>query len=56
MNLKEQIEQKLKDNVQKISALIDRPKDTSDIDKQNNNIDNLSNKVQEYLSNFEYFI
>ncbi len=52
--LKEQIEQKLKDNVQKISALIDRPKDTSDIDKQNNNIDNLSNKVQEYLSNFEY--
>lgn len=51
---KEQIEQKLKDNVQKISALIDKPEDTSNIDKQNSNIDNLSNKVQEYLSNFEY--
>ena len=51
---KEQIEQKLKDNVQKISALLDKPQDTSNIDKQNSNIDNLSNKVQEYLSNFEY--
>ena len=51
---KEQIEQKLKDNVQKISALLDKPKDTSDIEKQNSNIDNLSNKVQEYLSNFEF--
>ena len=51
---KDQIEQKLKDNVQKISALVDKPQDTSNIDKQNSNIDNLSNKVQEYLSNFEY--
>ena len=51
---KEQIEQKLKDNVQKISALLDKPQDNSEIDKQNNNIDNLSNKVQEYLSNFEF--
>ncbi len=51
---KEQIEQKLKDNVQKISALVDKPKDTSLIDEQNLNIDNLSNKVQEYLSNFEF--
>lgn len=51
---KEQIEQKLKDNIQKISALLDKPQDTSGIDKQNSNIDNLSNKVQEYLSNFEF--
>jgi len=51
---KEQIEQKLKDNVQKISALVDRPQDTTGIDKQNSNIDNLSNKVQEYISNFEF--
>ena len=51
---KDQIEQKLKDNVQKISALLDKPQDTSNFDKQNLNIDNLSNKVQEYLSNFEY--
>ena len=51
---KEQIDQKLKDNVQKISALVDKPQDTTNIDKQNSNIDNLSNKVQEYLSNFEY--
>jgi len=51
---KEQISQKLKDNIQKISALIEKPNDTSEIDKQNLNIDNLSNKVQEYLSNFEY--
>ena len=51
---KEQIEQKLKDNIQKISALLDKPQDNSELDKQNNNIDNLSNKVQEYLSNFEF--
>ena len=51
---KEQIEQKLRDNVQKISALLDKPQDNSELDKQNNNIDNLSNKVQEYLSNFEF--
>lgn len=51
---KDQIEQKLKDNVQKISALVDKPQDTSNFDKQNSDIDNLSNKVQEYLSNFEY--
>ena len=52
---KEQIEQRLKDNIQKISALLDKPQDTSGIDKQNSNIDNLSNKVQEYLSNFEFW-
>ncbi|MBR5304666.1 MAG: hypothetical protein IKU37_07570 [Candidatus Gastranaerophilales bacterium] len=51
---KEQIEQRLKDNIQKISALLDKPEDTSRFDKQNSNIDNLSNKVQEYLSNFEF--
>ena len=51
---KEQLEQKLKDNVQKISALVDKPQDTSGIDLQNSNIDNLSNKVQEYISNFEF--
>ncbi|MBR3604520.1 MAG: hypothetical protein IKL52_00650 [Candidatus Gastranaerophilales bacterium] len=51
---KEQLEQKLKDNVQKISALLDKPQDTSGIDLQNSNIDNLSNKVQEYISNFEF--
>ena len=51
---KEQIEQKLKDNIQKISALLDKTQDNSELDKQNNNIDNLSNKVQEYLSNFEF--
>ena len=52
---KEHIDQKLKDNVQKISALLDKPKDNSEFDKQQTtNIDNLSNKVQEYLSNFEY--
>ena len=53
---KEQIEQKLKDNVQKISILLDNEKETSKNDNNNNNadIDNLSNKVQEYLSNFEY--
>ena len=52
--IKEQIEQKLKDNVQKISALLEKEEDNSDIEKQNSNIDDLSNKVQEYLSNFEY--
>ena len=51
---KEQIDQKLKDNVQKISSLLDKPQDTTQIDKQNSNIDNLSSKVQEYLSNFEF--
>ena len=52
---KEQIEQKLKDNVQKISILLDNEKETSKNDNNNNaDIDNLSNKVQEYLSNFEY--
>ena len=54
-NTKEQIEQKLKDNVQKISALVDSKPEVEEIGKQSSNdIDNLSNKVQEYLSNFEY--
>ena len=52
--IKEQIEQKLKDNVQKISKKKKKEEDNSDFEKQNTNIDNLSNKVQEYLSNFEY--
>ena len=52
----EQIEQKLKDNVQKISALVEnKPQETVEGDRINTaGIDNLSNKVQEYLSNFEY--
>ncbi|MBR6298750.1 MAG: hypothetical protein IKR34_05850, partial [Candidatus Gastranaerophilales bacterium] len=53
-NTKEQIDQKLKENIQKISVLVDKPKDTSLIDNQNSNIDELSSKVQEYLSNFEF--
>ncbi len=53
--IKEQIEQKLKDNVQKISSLLEKKEDKTEFEKQqNNNFDNLSNKVQEYLSNFEY--
>ena len=52
---KEDIEQKLKENVQKISTLVDKARDnSSDFEKQNSNIDNLSAKVSEYLSNFEY--
>ncbi len=52
---KEQIEQKLKDNVQKISTLLDKDKENSENnDTKNADIDNLSNKVQEYLSNFEF--
>lgn len=51
---REQIENKLKDNIQKISSLISTPKDNANEEKQNANIDNLSNKVQEYLSNFEF--
>ncbi len=51
---KEEIDQKLKDNIQKISVLVEKPKDTSLIDTQNSNIDELSAKVQEYLSNFEF--
>ena len=52
---KEQIEQKLKDNVQKISILLDKEKETPENnDTKNADIDNLSNKVQEYLSNFEF--
>lgn len=52
---KEQIEQKLKDNVQKISILLDKEKEPSEANENKNaDIDNLSNKVQEYLSNFEF--
>ena len=51
---KEEIDQKLKDNIQKISILVEKPKDTSLLDAQNSNIDELSAKVQEYLSNFEF--
>ena len=53
--IKEQIEQKLKDNVQKISSLIEKTEqEKPENEQQNSDIDNLSNKVQEYLSNFEY--
>lgn len=52
---KEQIEQKLKDNVQKISILLDKEKEPPETNENKNaDIDNLSNKVQEYLSNFEF--
>ncbi len=52
---KEQIEQKLKENVQKISTLLDKEKESGENDNSKNaDIDNLSNKVQEYLSNFEF--
>lgn len=52
--LQEQTEQKLRDNVHKISTLLDKaPKeDNSVID--NPELNNLSNKVSEYLSNFEF--
>lgn len=53
-DIKEKIDQKLKENIQKISVLLDKPKTSFDSEKQNSNIDNLSSKVQEYLSNFEY--
>lgn len=50
---KEEMDKKLKDNVQKISTLIDNSNNSKSTDGQSN-IDNLSAKVQEYLSNFEY--
>lgn len=56
-NLKEVIDQKLKDNIQKIAALVEKPKEEEQKEEeapQNNNFSELSNKVQEYLSNFEY--
>ncbi|MBQ8476343.1 hypothetical protein IJ531_04700 [bacterium] len=51
--LKEQIEQKLKDNIHKISTLVDKPQEIAQ-DKENPELNNLSNKVSEYLSNFEF--
>ena len=52
--LQEQMEQKLKDSVHKISTLVDSyPQETKEY-KDNSEISNLSNKVSEYLSNFEF--
>ncbi len=51
---KSQIDIKLKENIQKISSLVQKPSDSQAEDKSSADIDNLANKVQEYLSNFEY--
>ncbi len=50
---KEQVSQKLKENVQKISALVQNP-DTDKSESQNATVEALVGKVQEYISNFEY--
>jgi len=52
--LKGQIEQKLKDNIQKISTLLEKYTQESKNNNQNLNFDELTNTVQEYLSNFEF--
>ncbi|MBR1617586.1 hypothetical protein IJ670_05475 [bacterium] len=49
---KEELEAKYKESVQKIGVLIQK-ESTSDA-RPSINIDNLTNKVQEYISNFEY--
>lgn len=53
-NVKEEIDQKLKENVQKISALVEKTKDSVLPLESDSDIDDLSAKVSEYLSNFEY--
>ena len=53
-NVKEEIDQKLKENVQKISALVEKTKDSTLPLESDSDIDDLSAKVSEYLSNFEY--
>ncbi len=53
-NVKEEIDQKLKENVQKISALVEKTKDSALPLESDSDIDDLSAKVSEYLSNFEY--
>ncbi len=52
--LQEQMEQKLKDNVHKISTLVEKPQQEENTNKENPELNNLSNKVNEYLSNFEF--
>ncbi len=58
-NLKELLDQKLKDNIQKIAALVEKPQE-EELEKANDetslsgDFSELSSKVQEYLSNFEY--
>lgn len=52
--LKDDIEQRLKENVQKISALVDKTKEATVFEGENSNFDELFAKVSEYLSNFEY--
>ena len=53
-NVKEEIDQKLKENVQKISALVEKTKDSTLPLESDSDIDDLSATVSEYLSNFEY--
>ncbi len=51
----EELNQKLKDGVQKISTLIETNSSQSNTEYQENpELNNLSNKVSEYLSNFEF--
>ena len=52
--LQEQMEQKLRENVHKISTLIEKPQQEETVNKENPELNNLSNKVSEYLSNFEF--
>ncbi len=52
---KEEITQKLKDNIQKISSLVEKSKEMPVFENSSKaDIDELSQKVSEYLSNFEY--
>ena len=52
--LREQTEQKLRDNVHKISTLLDKAPKEENGTAENPELNNLSNKVSEYLSNFEF--
>jgi len=52
--LQEQTEQKLRDNVHKISTLLEKTSQTDNNENPNPELNNLSNKVSEYLSNFEF--
>ena len=49
-----QLEQKLRESIQKISILIDNAPKTEMKYQENPELNNLSNKVSEYLSNFEF--
>ena len=50
----DQLEQKLRDSIQKISTLIDNVPKKDEKNEENPELNNLSNKVSEYLSNFEF--